>query len=193
MTRLVEAEADLFVLGADRHAVVGHDLAGAGVEGRLERLAGAARTGRRGRPARGRRRSAGPRRPSAVRRRGSAWSSSRPSRRRASRPGTRGCRRRRAAPVSSASSPKVATWRAQRGSVARSTCGCRATRMPTAMYSWRAMSAKRSHERPRRGSRRGRAVSGHCENGPASIAAPRVVAEASGAGRSRSSPGCRGG
>ena len=38
MTRLVEAEADLFVLGADRHAVVRHDLATAGGEGGLERL-----------------------------------------------------------------------------------------------------------------------------------------------------------
>lgn len=36
--RLVEAEADLFVLGADGHAVVRHDLARAGLEGGLERL-----------------------------------------------------------------------------------------------------------------------------------------------------------
>ena len=52
--RLVEAEADLLVLGADGHAVVRHDLARAGLEGGLERLQVVARTGRPGRPARGR-------------------------------------------------------------------------------------------------------------------------------------------
>ena len=41
---------------------------------------------------------------------------------------------------SSASSPKVPLMRAQRGSVARSAMGCRAVRMPTARYSWRAIS-----------------------------------------------------
>ncbi len=45
--------------------------------------------------------------------------------------------------VRSASSPKVPFARAQRGSVARSTCGCRARRSPTARYSARTTSAKR--------------------------------------------------
>ena len=40
--------------------------------------------------------------------------------------------------ASVASSPKVPWIRAQRGSVARSTWGCKATRIPTARYSWRA-------------------------------------------------------
>ncbi len=74
-------------------------------------------------------------------------------------------------PDSSASSPKVWSARDQRGSVARSTCGCRATRMPTAVYSWRAMSPNRSTSAASRVAARPSA-SGHCENGPASIAAP---------------------
>ena len=46
----VEAEADGLELGADRTAVVRHDLRGPGGEGRLERAAGDPRSGRRGRP-----------------------------------------------------------------------------------------------------------------------------------------------
>ncbi len=45
--------------------------------------------------------------------------------------------------TTSASEPSVPLVRAQRGSVARSAIGCRATRMPAARYSCRAMSAKR--------------------------------------------------
>ena len=47
----------------------------------------------------------------------------------------------------SASSPKVPLIRLQRGSVARSACGESVSWMPTARYSWRAMSAKRRTSR----------------------------------------------
>ena len=69
-------------------------------------------------------------------------------------------------PEWSGSSPNVATWRDQRGSVARSTCGCSATRMPTAVYSRRAMSPKRSIVTSSPIAARPMA-SGHDENGPA--------------------------
>ena len=61
------------------------------------------------------------------------------------------------------SCPNVCAWRAHRGSVARSSVGCSAARIPTATYSCRAMSAKR---RTRSASRSAASPSGsgHCEN-----------------------------
>ncbi len=61
------------------------------------------------------------------------------------------------------SCPNVCAWRAHRGSVARSSVGCRAARIPTATYSCRATSANR---RTRAGSRSAASPSGsgHCEN-----------------------------
>ena len=60
--------------------------------------------------------------------------------------------------------------RDQRGSVARSICGCSATRMPTAGYSWRAMSPNRSTSASSRMAARP-IVSGQLENGPVSMPA----------------------
>ncbi len=69
-------------------------------------------------------------------------------------------------PTSAPSSPKVPPARAQRGSVAMSAIGCRATWMPTARYSRRAMSPKRrtTSSSPIAPKPIG---SGHCENEPA--------------------------
>ena len=75
------------------------------------------------------------------------------------------------APVRSASSPKVALIRDHRGSVARSTWGCRATRSPSARYSCRAMSANRWTSSAERSAASPNG-SGHCETAPALNAVP---------------------
>ena len=66
--------------------------------------------------------------------------------------------------------PSAARWRGRPAGAAR-----RAGRRP--VYSCRAMSANALDERRRRRSRRGRVVSGHCENGPAVEGRARVVGE----------------
>ena len=67
--------------------------------------------------------------------------------------------------VKCASSPNVPDILGHLGSVARSTCGCKATRIPTAKYSWRAMfpNSATASESPIAASPRG---SGNCVISP---------------------------
>ena len=177
MICLAEAEADLLVLGADRHAVVRHHLRRPGRDGGQERLqvvvepaaridlltavrevrvlavllraAAGEVLGHRGDRVRAE--------PVALE---AADVGGDQSRRSGRRPRRRSCR-----------------CRAQRGSVARSICGCSATRMPTATYSCRAMSANCSHQRRRRRGPRGPGTPATAENAPARAAVPGFVAE----------------
>ena len=74
----------------------------------------------------------------------------------------------------SASLPKLWNCRPQRGSVQRSICGCRAERMPTAQYSWRAISAN-SRIRSGSCSAPSPSGSGHSDIAPAANAAPTLA------------------
>ena len=167
----VVAEADLLELGADRPAVVRHDLRGPGRERGLEHPQVVVEH------------AAGIHLILAVGKCGSSPSRCGPPpgkclvmhatlSARARRPGSRVCTPRPAATARSASSPNVCMIRAQRGSVARSAIGCSATWIPTARYSRRAMSpnsrtacSSRSAPNP--------IGSGHCENPLAAHAAAR--------------------
>ena len=152
--RFVERETHLFDRGTvqsepDRHPVIRHHPGDACGHLRRETVRGGRRIGRRGRSAPGRRGSADPRRPSAARRPGNA-SRCTPLRSRgravASRAGTLSPN----ALTRSGSWPKDCSWRAQRGSVARSSCGCSAAVRPIARYSCRAMSPNLSNSAGRR-------------------------------------------
>ena len=187
---LVEAEADRLELRADRTAVVGHDLRGPGGESRLERAAGGPRSARRDRPDPCRTGSAGPRRRPAGRRRGSASSCRRRWSGRARRPGSRGCRPPSGARRARSPRRTCRTIRAQRGSVATSAIGCSATWIPTARYSCRAIVAEAARRAPRRRRRRARSARATARTSRRP-ARRRRSRRTSGAGRMRSSPGCR--
>ena len=186
---LVEAEADGLELGAERPAVVRHDLRRSGGEGRLERPQVILEAAARVHLILAVREVRDPRRRPAGRRRGNASSCTRRCRGRARRPGSRGCTprssgRRDRSPRRRCRrcAPSAARW--QRPPSGAAPRGCRWRGTPA----WR--SRRSSGQAPRRGWRRARSA-------PATATASRRPSSSPGsrrtrgADRTRWSPECR--